>query len=103
MTEKLIDRRTGIFLVLIFLAVDGLVSGLQTTSLINSLMTAESQPQVLLKAKVTSTQSTITALQGLNAQVAALATAATSAKSATSLSLFTATSSSTAAPASSSF
>lgn len=81
------------------LAVDGLVSGLDTTSLINSLMTAESQPQTLLKAKVTSTQSTITALQGLNSQVAALATSATTAKSATSLSLFTATSSSTAVTA----
>lgn len=81
------------------LAVDGLVSGLDTTSLINSLMTAESQPQTLLKAKVTSTQSTITALQGLNSQIAALATSATSAKSGTSLSLFTATSSSTAVTA----
>ncbi|ROQ37335.1 flagellar hook-associated protein 2 [Frondihabitans sp. PhB188] len=77
------------------LAVDGLVSGLDTTSLINSLMTVESQPQTLLKAKVTSTQSAITALQGLNTQVAALATAATTAKSATSLSLFTASTSST--------
>ncbi|ARC55693.1 Flagellar hook-associated protein 2 [Frondihabitans sp. 762G35] len=77
------------------LAVDGLVSGLDTTSLINSLMTAESQPQTLLKAKVTDTQSTITALQGLNSQVAALATLATTTKSPTALSLFSTTSSST--------
>jgi flagellar hook-associated protein 2 len=77
------------------LGVDGLVSGLDTTSLINSLMTAEAQPQTQLKTQVTSTQTTITALQGLNTQIASLTTLATSTKSPTSLALFTTSSSST--------
>ncbi|GAA4674477.1 flagellar filament capping protein FliD [Frondihabitans cladoniiphilus] len=77
------------------LGIDGLVSGLDTTSLINSLMTAESQPQTDLKAKVTSTQTTITALQTLNTQIASLATLATTTKAPTSLAAFTASSSST--------
>lgn len=81
------------------LGIDGLVSGLDTTSLINSLMTAESQPQTLLKTKVTDTQTNITALQGLNTQVASLATLATSAKSPTALSLFTTSTTSTAVTA----
>lgn len=76
------------------LGIDGLVSGLDTTSLINSLMTAESQPQTTLKAKVTSTQTTITALQGLNSQIASLASQSKTASSSTALSVFTATSSS---------
>lgn len=76
------------------LGIDGLVSGLDTTSLINSLMTAEAQPQTLLKAKVTDTQTTIAALQGLNQQIAALATSAASAKSPTALALFTTSTSS---------
>ena len=58
-------------------AIDGLVSGLNTTSLINSLMTVEAQPQALLKASVAKSQTLISALQGLNGQVAALATLAT--------------------------
>ncbi|GAA4266340.1 flagellar filament capping protein FliD [Frondihabitans peucedani] len=81
------------------LGIDGLVSGLDTTSLINSLMTAEAQPQTLLKSKVTDTQTTITALQGLNGQIASLATLATSAKSPTALQLFSTQSSATNASA----
>jgi flagellar hook-associated protein 2 len=77
------------------LGIDGLVSGLNTTSLINSLMTAEAQPQTTLKSKVTDTQTTITALQGLNGQVASLATLATTAKAPTALQLFTTSSSAT--------
>ncbi|AMM19697.1 hypothetical protein AX769_05480 [Frondihabitans sp. PAMC 28766] len=75
------------------LGVDGLVSGLDTTSLINSLMTAEAQPQTLLKTEVTDTQTKITAYQGLNQQIAGLATLATTAQSSTSLALFTTSSS----------
>jgi flagellar hook-associated protein 2 len=81
------------------LGVDGLVSGLDTTSLINSLMTAEAQPQTLLKTQVTDTQTKITAYQGLNQSIASLATLATTAKSSTSLALFTTSSSSSAVTA----
>lgn len=55
------------------LGIDGLVSGLDTTSLINSLIAAESGTQNLLKTKVTSTQTLVTDLQSLNSSVAALA------------------------------
>lgn len=58
------------------MGIDGLVSGLDTTSLISQLMQVEAMPQTLLKSKVSSTQSFITALQGLNTRVASLADAA---------------------------
>lgn len=58
------------------MSVDGLVSGLDTTSLINQLMTAEAAPQTALKSKVTKTQSVIAAYQSLNAKFAAMQTAA---------------------------
>ena len=61
------------------MGIDGLVSGLDTTSLITQLMQAEAMPQTLLKSKVTATQTFITALQGLNTRVASLADAAKSA------------------------
>ncbi|WBM80095.1 flagellar filament capping protein FliD [Cryobacterium breve] len=75
-------------------AIDGLVSGLDTTTLINSLMTVEAQPQALLKASVAKSQTLISALQGLNGQVAALATLATTTAKPTSLDLYSSTSSS---------
>jgi flagellar hook-associated protein 2 len=75
-------------------AIDGLVSGLDTTSLINSLMTIEAQPQALLKAKVSTSQNFIAALQGLNSQVAALADLATKASKPAALDLYSSTSSS---------
>lgn len=59
------------------MAVDGLVSNLDTTALINSLMQVEGVPQTLLKNKVATSQSLISALQALNAKVAALADLAT--------------------------
>ena len=77
------------------LAVDGLVSGLDTTALINSLMQVEGVPQTLLKNKVSASQAFITALQGLNTKVAALADLATKTAKPTALDLFSATSSST--------
>lgn len=81
------------------LAIDGLISGLKTTDLINQLMQAEAVPQTLLKNKVTSSTTYITAMQGLNTKVSALAElAAKTAKPATS-DLHTATSSSTAVTA----
>ncbi|WP_439691450.1 flagellar filament capping protein FliD [Curtobacterium sp. SP.BCo] len=76
------------------LAIDGLVSGLKTTDLINSLMSVEGVPQTLLKNKLTSTNSFISSLQTINGLVQTLATKAKDASAATSLDLFTATSSS---------
>ncbi|MGN7800113.1 flagellar filament capping protein FliD [Leifsonia sp. 22587] len=58
------------------MAVDGLISGLNTTQLIDSLMQAEAIPQTLLKNKVTDSTTYITAMQALNTKVAALADAA---------------------------
>ncbi|MFJ2979953.1 flagellar filament capping protein FliD [Curtobacterium sp. NPDC087082] len=76
------------------LAIDGLVSGLKTTDLINSLMSVEGVPQTLLKNKLTSTNSFISSLQTINGLVQTLATKAKDAAKVTSLDLFTATSSS---------
>jgi flagellar hook-associated protein 2 len=75
-------------------AIDGLVSGLDTTSLINSLMTVEAAPQALLKAKVATSQTFISALQGLNTQVAAFGTLAANAAKPAALDLYSSTSSS---------
>ncbi len=75
------------------LAIDGLVSGLDTTSLINSLMQLEAAPQTLLKNRVSSTNTLVSALQSLNSSVAALATKATAAAKPETSNLFTATSS----------
>lgn len=82
------------------LGIDGLVSGLDTTSLINKLMQVEAAPQTLLKSKLTSTQSFITALQGLNTKVASLSEAATKAADPTSWAAFKATSSASSVTAS---
>lgn len=81
------------------LAIDGLVSGLKTTDLINSLMSVEGVPQTLLKNKLTSTNSFISSLQTINSLVQTLATKAKDAATATSLDVFAATSSSTAVTA----
>ena len=72
-------------------AVDGLVSGLDTTSLINSLMQLEAIPQQSLKTKVSVNQTFISALQGLNTKVASLANLAKDAAKPTSLDVHTAT------------
>jgi flagellar hook-associated protein 2 len=94
------------------LAIDGLVSGLNTTDLINSLMTAEAAPQTQLKSQLSTLQSTITDLQSLNTSVKAVADAATALAKPGALNLFsttsssssiTATAGSTAAPGSISF
>lgn len=71
-------------------AIDGLVSGLDTTSLIASLMRVETVPQDLLKARVATTTIYVTALQQLNSRVASLAGTATSAAKPDSLALFAA-------------
>ena len=81
------------------LGIDGLVSGLDTTTLINSLMASEAVPQTILKNKVTVDQTLVTALQGLNTKVADLATLAKKASAVDSLAVSTATSSSTSVTA----
>jgi flagellar hook-associated protein 2 len=53
-------------------SIDGLVSGLDTTSLINQLMAAERAPQDRLKAQVTRAQNVIKAYQALNTRLAAV-------------------------------
>lgn len=58
------------------MGIDGLVSGLDTTALITQLMQVEAMPQALLKAKVSTTQTFISTLQGLNTRVASLAESA---------------------------
>jgi flagellar hook-associated protein 2 len=62
--------------------VDGLVSGLDTTSLINQLMQLESAPQTLLKNKVSTETAKSTAYQAVNARFLALGTATDPLKSA---------------------
>jgi flagellar hook-associated protein 2 len=56
--------------------VDGLVSGLDTTALITSLMQAEALPQTALKTSVSTTNTVISAYQTVNARFSTLQTAA---------------------------
>lgn len=58
------------------LGIDGMVSGLDTTSLINQLMQVEAMPQTLLKTKQTTTESFVGALRGLNTRIVSLGTTA---------------------------
>jgi flagellar hook-associated protein 2 len=58
------------------MAVDGLISGLDTTSLINSLIQAEGAPQAQLKTKLTTTQAAATAYRSINTRFDAVRTAA---------------------------
>jgi len=80
-------------------AIDGLISGLDTTSMITQLMQVEAAPQTMLKTKQTTANSFITAMQAFNTKVASLAEAATKVSKATSWNAFTATSSTTSATA----
>jgi flagellar hook-associated protein 2 len=75
--------------------IDGLVSSLDTTSLINSLIQADAGQQTLLKQQASATTSLVTALQGLNSQVASVATLAAAAAKPAAFDLYTASSSST--------
>jgi len=81
------------------MAIDGLISGLKTTDLINSLMQAEAIPQTLLKNKVADSTSFITAMQALNSKIAALADSAAKLALPAGTDLHTASSSSTAVTA----
>lgn len=58
------------------MSIDGLVSGLDTTSLTNQLMQVEAAPQRALQAKVTTQQWMLSAYQAINTRFAALSTAA---------------------------
>ncbi|WP_158867198.1 flagellar filament capping protein FliD [Leifsonia sp. AG29] len=81
------------------MAVDGLISGLNTTQLIDSLMQAEAIPQTLLKNKVADSTTFITAMQSLNSKVAALATSAGALAQPAGVDLHTASTTSTAVTA----
>jgi flagellar hook-associated protein 2 len=75
------------------MGIDGIASGLDTTSLINQLMQVEAMPQTLLKTKVTTTGTFISALQSLNTRISSLADAGAAAAKPASWSAVTSTSS----------
>ncbi len=77
-------------------AIDGLVSGLDTKNIINQLMQLEARPQTLLKNKVSSSQSMISALQQLNTKMASLAELAVKTSTTNAVGQYAATSSSDA-------
>lgn len=81
------------------LGIDGLSSGLDSTSIINSMMAIEGNQQVLLKQKQTTASSTVSALQSLNTKVASLAAAAKTAATPASWGAVTAKSSATSVTA----
>src|SRR5262249_42068763 len=56
-------------------SVDGLVSGLSTSSMISQLMQIEAQPQTRLKTKVSTAQTAVKSYQSVNSKVAALKSA----------------------------
>lgn len=55
-------------------SVDGLVSGLNTSSLIEQLMQLEARPQTLLRTKVSAAQKFVAALQSVNSRMASVRT-----------------------------
>lgn len=58
------------------IAIPGLGSGLDTSSMVTQLMAVEAQPQTILKNRVTTQQSAVTALQSVNTKALALKAAA---------------------------
>lgn len=83
-------------------AISGLVSGLDTATIVNQLITLEAAPQTRLKKQLSTENSVKTALQALNTQVAALATQAKDLAKPGAWQALTVTSSSTAVAASAS-
>jgi flagellar hook-associated protein 2 len=73
--------------------IDGLISGLDTTAVIDKLMAAEGNQRTLLSSKKSGMDSLVTALQSLNTKTASLATAAQAALKSTSWQATSATSS----------
>ena len=63
-------------------SLDGLATGMDTTSMINQLMQVEAVPQNQIKNKITVQNKAVTAYQSVNTKLAALATAAKSVGSA---------------------
>jgi flagellar hook-associated protein 2 len=74
--------------------VDGLVSGLDTTTIINQLIQIQAAPQTRLKSSLTSAQSEVTAFQAVNTKMSALQAAADKVSKLTTWGSATATSSS---------
>src|SRR4051812_17508887 len=70
------------------LGIDGLASGLDTTSIITQLMAIETQPQTALKTTLSTTQSFVTDLRALNTAVASIAASAKTAAGAPSLAVY---------------
>jgi flagellar hook-associated protein 2 len=56
--------------------VDGLVTGMDTTSMIQSMMKIESQPKTLLQNKVSTAQTAVSSYQSVNSKLAGLKSAA---------------------------
>jgi flagellar hook-associated protein 2 len=81
------------------IGIDGLISGMKTSDIIDQLIAVEGNQQKLLASKKTGLQSVVTAMQSLNTKVASLATASTAALKADSWKATTATASSTAVTA----
>jgi flagellar hook-associated protein 2 len=77
-------------------SVSGLASGLDTASIIDSLMTVEAAPQTRLKTNLTTEQTNLSSLQALNAKAAALVDQAKELAAGTGWNALTATSSNTA-------
>jgi len=78
------------------LQINGLVSGLDTSSIISSLMSIASQPQQLEQAQLTNEQSKLSALQSLNTGFQGLITSAESFSASSVWTTLTATSSNSA-------
>lgn len=76
------------------ISLDGLASGLDTTALINALMSVEAIPQQQLQSKVSVSQNLTNTLQSLNTKIAALADLAKGTAKAGALDIYKATSSS---------
>jgi flagellar hook-associated protein 2 len=74
-------------------SVDGIISGLDTSTIISQLMQIEAQPQTRLKTSVIQAQSTIGAYQSINTRLLAVSTAAENLKKDTAWTAGTATAS----------
>lgn len=74
-------------------AVDGMISGLDTTSIINQLMQIESQPQARLKTSVSDAQKQVSAYQTVNTLMLAVGAAAEKVQKASTWTAGTATAS----------
>ncbi|GAA2976615.1 flagellar filament capping protein FliD [Actinokineospora diospyrosa] len=77
-------------------SVDGLVTGLDTTSIISQLMSLEAAPQTRLKGKVSDQQKLTTAYQAINARMLAVQNAAKDLAASTTWTAVKATASSSA-------